>query len=207
MLYPTLRDSAHWGASCPRQGSELPPIVVLLDVEPSSGLKVSGPQASPHLGRQGEEGFMSSLDNLRKAARRWLKALRVNDPAARARLERAVPAAPASPVLRDVQHALAREHGHDSWLDLKRAVGDRGNAARSPDVAQFEQLAADFLAAWQSGDPTALRRLAAYFRHMVTWEQLRAEVDRQLSRLPESERPAGGLTLTDVHRFLAKAAG
>jgi hypothetical protein len=150
---------------------------------------------------------MSSLDNLRKAARRWLKALRVNDPAARARLERAVPAAPASPVLRDVQHALAREHGHDSWLDLKRAVGDRGNAARSPDVAQFEQLAADFLAAWQSGDPTALRRLAAYFRHMVTWEQLRAEVDRQLSRLPESERPAGGLTLTDVHRFLAKAAG
>jgi uncharacterized protein len=150
---------------------------------------------------------MSSLDNFRKAARRWLKALRAHDPEAQARLTRAIPAAPQRPVLRDVQHALAREHGHDSWLDLKRALGDRQDVARSPDVAQFEQLAADFLAAWQSGEPNALKRLAAYFRHMVTWDQLRAEVDRQLARLPQSEHPAASLTLTDVHRFLAKAAG
>ena len=150
---------------------------------------------------------MSSLDNLRKAARRWLKALRAHDPEAQARLTRAMPAAPQRPVLRDVQHALAREHGHDSWLDLKRALDTREGAARSPDIAQFEQLAAGFLAAWQSGDPNALKRLAACFRHMVTWEQLRAEVNRQLERLPESERPAASLTLTDVHRFLAKAAG
>jgi hypothetical protein len=36
----------------------------------------------------------SSLDTLRKEAKRWLKAIRANDADARARLARAVPAAP-----------------------------------------------------------------------------------------------------------------
>ena len=49
----------------------------------------------------------TSLDSLRKTAKRWLKQLRANDPDARARFERAYPAGPERPVLRDVQHALA----------------------------------------------------------------------------------------------------
>lgn len=53
----------------------------------------------------------SSLDNLKKEAKRWLKALRDNDEQALARLSRACPDAPGEPGLRDVQHALALEHG------------------------------------------------------------------------------------------------
>jgi uncharacterized protein len=68
---------------------------------------------------------LSSLDNLRKAAKRWLKALRDGDAEARARLVRAYPGAPESPTLRDVQHALARERGHESWVALNRAIADR----------------------------------------------------------------------------------
>ena len=68
---------------------------------------------------------MSTLDNLRKNAKRWLKALRDGDTQARARLERAYPGAQEQPTLRDVQHALARERGHDSWIALLRAVADR----------------------------------------------------------------------------------
>ncbi|HEV2984515.1 MAG TPA: hypothetical protein VGX46_09005, partial [Vicinamibacterales bacterium] len=68
---------------------------------------------------------MSSLDNLRKAAKRWLKALRDGDAEARARLVRAHPGAPESPTLRDVQHALARERGHESWVALDTAIADR----------------------------------------------------------------------------------
>jgi len=68
---------------------------------------------------------VSTLDNLRKNAKRWLKALRDGDAAARARLVRAHPGAPEQPTLRDVQHALARERGHDSWIALSRAVADR----------------------------------------------------------------------------------
>ena len=60
----------------------------------------------------------TSLDTLRKEAKRWLKELREQNRDARRRFERAYPAAPAIPVLRDVQHALALEHGHESWIAL-----------------------------------------------------------------------------------------
>ncbi|HEY6360165.1 MAG TPA: ankyrin repeat domain-containing protein [Vicinamibacterales bacterium] len=74
---------------------------------------------------------MTAIDNLRKAARRWLKSVREGDPEARARLARAYPGAPSPPTLRTVQHALARERGHQSWIALTRAVGD-GRASETP---------------------------------------------------------------------------
>ena len=66
-----------------------------------------------------------SLESLKKEAKRWLDALRANDPEAHARLARALPDAPAPPTLRDVQHALAREHGFAGWAALKDAVEQR----------------------------------------------------------------------------------
>lgn len=65
---------------------------------------------------------MSTVDHLRKHAKRWLKALRGGDPEARARFDRAYSRAPAHPTLRDVQHALARERGHESWVALTRSA-------------------------------------------------------------------------------------
>jgi ankyrin repeat protein len=74
----------------------------------------------------------STLENLRREAKRWLKALRAGDAAARARLERAWSDSPAHPTLRNVQHALAREHGFDGWAALKaeaqRVEARRGSA-------------------------------------------------------------------------------
>ena len=67
---------------------------------------------------------MSTLDNSRKAAKRWLRALRAGDRDAIERLRRAYPGAPANPVLRDVQHALARERGHASWAALKASLAE-----------------------------------------------------------------------------------
>jgi hypothetical protein len=52
-----------------------------------------------------------SLDSLKKEAKRWLDALRADVADARTRLERALPDVPVSLTLRDVQRALAREHG------------------------------------------------------------------------------------------------
>ena len=60
-----------------------------------------------------------TIDVLKKEAKRWLKALRAGDPEARARLERAVPAAPHAPTLRDIQFGLAREFGLPGWSDVK----------------------------------------------------------------------------------------
>jgi ankyrin repeat protein len=81
----------------------------------------------------------SALDNLKKEAKRWLKALRAGDEEARARLIRAFPNAPAEPGLRDVQHALAREHGLPGWMALKDALADfaLANRAHAERVAWF----------------------------------------------------------------------
>ena len=98
---------------------------------------------------------MSTLDNLKKSARRWLKALRADDADPHARLSRADPKAPARPNLRDVQHALAREHGHESWIDLRRALDDGKGVSATPDVDQYDAMARDVLAAYKDGDPAA----------------------------------------------------
>jgi hypothetical protein len=59
---------------------------------------------------------------LKQEARRWLQALRQGDREAHQRLRAAWPAAPEQPVLRDVQHALAREYGQVDWRALCAAL-------------------------------------------------------------------------------------
>jgi ankyrin repeat protein len=100
------------------------------------------------------------LENLRKEAKRWLKALRTGDQAAQARLQRAYPDAPAAPTLRSIQHALAREHGLAGWTALKHRI--RNEVAEGPDLIRPEGLASDVwesLLAARAGDAAALRRL------------------------------------------------
>jgi len=82
----------------------------------------------------------SSLETLRKDAKRWLRALRDNDAKARERLHAAWPEAPAQPVLRDVQYALAREFGLENWTAFRTALDDIAIANRSR-----ERLIEDFL--------------------------------------------------------------
>jgi len=81
----------------------------------------------------------NTLENLKKEAKRWLHAVRANDPEARARLQRAHPHAPAEPTLRDIQHALAHEQGFAGWTALKAQIeGDaRANAGHADRVAEF----------------------------------------------------------------------
>src|SRR5258708_1565552 len=83
----------------------------------------------------------TTLENLKKESKRWLKALRKNDAAARARLQHAHPNAPGKPVLRDVQYALAREYGHNSWTELKQALETRPAPAPAQLVTRFLEYA------------------------------------------------------------------
>ena len=117
---------------------------------------------------------MSTLDNLRREAKHWLKALRAQDPSARARLMAVWPAAPETPTLRDVQHALAREHGFDNWIAFKDAVGRRAAAAVSEPDRATADVTDSFIryACWdhhthgssdyQSHAHSAMRLLARY---------------------------------------------
>jgi ankyrin repeat protein len=116
---------------------------------------------------------MTSLDNLRKAAKQWLRLLRSNDAEAHARFRRAYPSGPAQPGLRDVQHALARERGAENWPALKaQALAEHAplaaflEAAGKGDVARVIEMAdADPALINQRGDLAGHtgRRTALHF--------------------------------------------
>src|SRR5262245_49181955 len=117
-------------------------------------------------------------DTLRKQARKWFKALRGGDADARTRFEHAYPGGPHEPVLRDVQQALAREYGHESWkalLDAVEAISDR--LEPSPDrpllaANDYEALVQDYLVAFNTRDEAALDRLNRYYQRSFTFDDL-----------------------------------
>jgi len=71
----------------------------------------------------------SSLDVLRGEAKRWLKTINAGDLQALARFRQAFPDHTGSPKLREVQQALAREHGFPSWAALKQEIEDRARSS------------------------------------------------------------------------------
>ncbi len=77
---------------------------------------------------------------------------------ARERLAAAWSRAPASPTLRDVQHALALEHGFTGWAALKEELANRAAARLTPE----ECLAIVLRTPWEAGHRSAAARVAAF---------------------------------------------
>jgi len=156
----------------------------------------------------------TSLENLKKESKRWLRALRAGDAGARARLDRAYPQASGEPVLRDVQHALAREHGQENWIALKRAIGSRAEPAEPPverpllDMETYEALAQDYVLAFGS-DEAALVRLNQHYERNYTFDDLWAEIWRRdyAFRQRSSRVPANYLPLDEARLILAQDTG
>jgi ankyrin repeat protein len=157
---------------------------------------------------------VSTLDNLKKEAKRWLKAVRALDAQAIARLRRTYPDAPSAPALRDVQHALAREHGFENWLALRSAVpagaGPDDAAALATGGRTHDERVATFLqfACWDHHVHGvtdhrmyghAARRLLDQhpeIAHDSIYTAVVAgdldEVERRLAERPEAAREPGG---------------
>ena len=148
----------------------------------------------------------TTLDNLKKEAKRWLKKLRANDEQARARLHRAWPNAPVAPGLRDVQHAIALEHGLAGWAALKNQVKNQAltTANRAELVDSFlEYACADPIlcngpAAHARRERAALRILKRYpeiardsIHTAVVCGDLE-EVERILAEHPDAASQPGG---------------
>ncbi len=136
----------------------------------------------------------STLDAMRKDAKRWLKALRASEPAARQRLAAAWPGAPAEPALRDVQQALAQEYGLSSWIALKAAIDDLALERQS----RAERVAIVLRHAWD-GDPALAGRILgrdptiagdSLFTSAICGDV--AEVERRLARDPQAAHRTGG---------------
>jgi hypothetical protein len=150
------------------------------------------------------------MDNLRTEAKRWLRALRANEPNARARFERAHPKAPATPVLRDVQHALAREHGYDNWLAMKQALGQPA-AVSAPRLTreEYRRLALDYVRAFDEQDAPALERLNAHYNRAFTFDDLFSEIWRRVYafRQRSSRVPPHVLKPDEAQLLVAQNAG
>ena len=157
----------------------------------------------------------TSADTLRQQARRWMKALRSNDADARARFERAYPGGPREPVLRDVQHALAREYGHESWKALLEAVATvSAHVEPAPDrpllsPEEYDGLAQDYVLAFNSRDEAALHRLNRYYERSFTFDDLWAEIWRRVYSFRQRafRAPEESLELEEARSVLAQDAG
>jgi hypothetical protein len=147
-----------------------------------------------------------SLDSLKKEAKRWLDALRANAADARARLERALPHVPETPTLRDVQHALAREHGFPGWAALKKALlqafaSSRQAGARA--LTEYETMADALLEAYRTGTPEAMERHYRYTWHRRAWRAMRTYVELDLGKRPTGPDNDVDITLDDARQLVA----
>jgi len=144
----------------------------------------------------------TTLDNLRKEAKAWLKALRLGDSAARARLSRVVAESPAVPTLRDIQRALALEFGCPGWTALKELL------AQDAPIRRYDRVAEALVAAYATGDDLAMRIVWEHFGHMRAWEAMRRYVRLDLGKREQPETPEDdAITLAEARYLIARAQG
>ena len=146
-----------------------------------------------------------SVESLRKEAKRWLKALRADVADARERFAKVRSHLPAVPTLRDVQHALALEHGFPGWTALVNAVAERTGETREIDwVARFFDVACPDHHVRGGPDHVRARhtamRILQQFPHVATDSFYTAivtgnlaEVERVLAKHPEAARQKSGV--------------
>jgi hypothetical protein len=147
-----------------------------------------------------------SLESLKKEAKRWFDALRRNAPEERIRFEQAVMSAPSKPTLRDVQHALAREHGFAGWTELKRTLmADSEETARALD--QFGEMAEALLEAYRTGTPAAMERHWALTWHRRNHRAMRTYVQLDLGRQAGAPNQDDDITLDDARYLVAREHG
>jgi hypothetical protein len=140
-----------------------------------------------------------TLDNLKREAKRWLKGLRAGEAQARARLQRVYADAPAEPGLRDVQYALALEHGLPGWAALKKAVEIR--------AGKFELLADDMVAVYATGDPAAMERVNRHYGRTSTVDDLRALVWRLVYKVRQAGGAAHAFGAAEAREMIARTSG
>lgn len=138
--------------------------------------------------------FKTKLDTLKKDAKRWLKAIHANDATARARLTTAWSQAPDVPALRDIQHAVAREYGYASWMEVRAALDDLA-LDRTDRAERIELVLAH---AWE-GDVGVARRILVRDPSIATENLFTAAicgnveaVDRFLARDANAAKRRGG---------------
>jgi hypothetical protein len=143
-----------------------------------------------------------NLDSLKKEAKRWLQELRENLADAHARLARSLPSASGRPTLRDVQLALAREHGFTGWTALKRALTPDPSASTRT-LEQYDAMAEALLEAYRTGTPEAMEQHYRYTWHRRAWQGMRTYVQLDLGKHATGPNDDVDITLDDARYLIA----
>jgi hypothetical protein len=85
---------------------------------------------------------------------------------------------------------------------LRMTGESKGPVNKATSVEQYESLAQDVLAIYQSGDSTAIQRLSDYTGQQGTQEKLRSLVQGKLSKRPDAD-----LSLPEAQLFVARVHG
>jgi hypothetical protein len=147
-----------------------------------------------------------TFDTLKKDAKRWLAALTAGDAEALTRFRLALPNPPASPTLRDVQLALAREQGFDGWTALKRAL-EPDPSASAATMAQYDAMAEALLEAYRTGTPEAMERHYRFTWHRRAWQGMRTYVQLDLGKRPAEPGGDVPITIDDARYLVAHERG
>jgi len=143
-----------------------------------------------------------SLEQLRKQAKELLQQLRSGDPSATARLHKYKTTVD-DPILADAQFALAREYGFESWPKLVQHL----HASQTSDLQQHQRIAEDLVAAYNSADPRAAKRLNDLFHSSLNIEQIRDFIRDKLFNLPDAGQRTENFTLSDAQLLVARLYG
>jgi hypothetical protein len=144
----------------------------------------------------------TTLENLKREAKRWLKALRSNVADARARLQRVLPNAPEAPTLRQVQHALALEHGLADWTALKQRL------PQNTPLRYYENVAEALVTAYRTGEDSAMQVVWDYFGHMRVWDAMRRYVRLDLGKTEQpQDSEDDAITLPEAQYLVARMQG
>jgi len=129
-----------------------------------------------------------SLEQLRKQAKDRLKKLRAEGTDA---------------TLADVQMALAREFGFQSWADLAHHI----ETINPPGLRKFEQMAEELAAAYSSGDFEAIREFNWTHGTSFVWHREAEAMHRQLPTWFASTSRSMNLAVADARTLLARKTG
>lgn len=144
-----------------------------------------------------------SIESLKKEAKRWLAALEQNDADAIVRYRAAVPNGRPKPTLRDVQHALAIEHGFSGWTALQQRYIIDASAA-SETIEHYEIKAVALLDAYRLGTPEAMERHWRLTWHRREWKGMRTYVQVDLGHQASDDIE---ITLDDARWLVAREHG
>ena len=135
-----------------------------------------------------------------------MNALRKNISEARTRFDRVHPKPIEKPTLRDVQHALALEHGFSGWTELKHTLTtDVEEPTRA--LGQFEDMAEALLEAYRTGTTAAMERHWALTWHRRNVQAMRTYVQLDLGRQVGAVNQDDYITLDDARFLVAREHG